>query len=147
MGELSRVADEVTNVAPVAGLGRLSFSTSDKYNGYLVGATVPVGPGLIRVAYSHVSFKDDRGSQLPPLPAGSGDASASKFALSYVHNLSKRTALYATAARIRLKDGQNNPVVMGATTGGSAAYVTSGTTSGLAPGSATGYDFGIRHAF
>ena len=147
MGELSRVADEVTNAAPVTGLGRLSLSTSDKYNGYLVGATVPVGPGLIRMAYSHVSFKDDQGPQLPPLPAGTGDASASKFALSYVHNLSKRTALYATAARIRIRNGQNNPIVMGATTGGSATYVTSGTTSGLAPSSATGFDLGIRHAF
>ena len=75
-----------------------------------------------------------------------GSSRASQFAVGYVHNLSKRTALYATLSRISIKDGQNNPGVMGITTGGSPAY---GTLTGYtyAPKSATGYDFGIRHAF
>jgi predicted porin len=62
--------------------------------------------------------------------------------------LSKRTALYATAARIRVKDGQNNPAIMGAITGGAPAYLSTGAgTSGYAPSKATGYDLGIRHSF
>ncbi|MCY1520761.1 hypothetical protein D9M68_555480 [compost metagenome] len=66
-----------------------------------------------------------------------------------MHNLSKRTALYASVSRIRIKDGWNNPGVMGAITGGSAAYLTGGTAqaAGWAPRSSMGYDFGIRHAF
>jgi predicted porin len=72
------------------------------------------------------------------------NARANQFAIGYVHNLSKRTALYATLSRINIKNGYNNPTVMGATTGGSPAFLVGG---GYAPKNATGYDFGIRHAF
>ncbi|MDR6536412.1 porin [Variovorax soli] len=146
-GELSRVRDEAGTTVPVGTFGRVSFETSDKYDGALLGVSVPVGVGLLRAAYSRVKFKDDPGLQPPGLFAPNRDASAGKLALGYVHNLSKRTALYATLARIRIRNGQNNPAVMGATTGGSPAYLSTGTSSGFAPRSATGYDFGIRHAF
>ena len=149
-GELSRARDEATTTVPVGAVGavgRFSFDTSGRYDGALLGATVPIGPGLIRVAYSRVKFKADAGLQPTGLFAPDRDASAGKLALGCVHNLSKRTALYATVARIRINNGQNNPAVMGATTGGSPAYLSTGTSSGFAPRSATGYDFGIRHAF
>ena len=146
-GELSRARDEATTTVPVGAVGRFSFDTSGRYDGALLGATVPIGPGLIRFAYSRVKFKADAGLQPTGLFAPDRDASAGKLALGYVHNLSKRTALYATVARIRISNGQNNPAVMGATTGGSPAYLSTGTSSGFAPRSATGYDFGIRHAF
>ena len=35
------------------------------------------------------------------------DAKADKFALGYVHNLSKRTALYTTFAYLKNKDGSD----------------------------------------
>jgi len=71
-----------------------------------------------------------------------------KLALGYEYNLSKRTALYATVARIRIRDGQNNPAIMGAIAGGAATYASTGAgTSGIAPRSASGYDIGLRHLF
>ena len=56
-------------------------------DGYLFGATVPIGPGLIRTSYSHVKYDFNLPLSFAP------DPKASKFALGYIHNLSKRTAL------------------------------------------------------
>ncbi len=130
-GELSNVRDQSQTAAA---------TLRNNYNGYLLGATVPVGAGLIRASYGEVRY--DEGA-LAPLY---GDAPrARKLALGYVHNLSKRTSLYATVARI---DNRNDS----AYTGSLAAAATTGWGSsavgysGLAK-SSTGYDFGIRHAF
>jgi len=177
-GELSRVKDkwqysssmssQISQTVP--GFGTTSASSgsgtfgsqTDKYNGWLVGATVPVGAGLIRAAFSRVKLNSgapgtavsyvlpnsfNSGALNPFAP--SSDASANKFALGYVHNLSKRTALYTTYSRTSIKNGYNGGGVMGATAGGSATYLASGTASsnGWAARSATGYDFGIRHSF
>ncbi|MBX3660747.1 MAG: porin [Ramlibacter sp.] len=88
--------------------------------GYLLGGLIPMGAGEIRVAYS--TYKVDV----------AGTPKSSKFALGYVHNLSKRTALYTTFARVGNKGGAFSPLNGAAT----------------APNnSSTGYDFGIRHSF
>lgn len=62
---------------------------------------------------------------------------AHKIALGYVHNLSKRTALYATVAQVNNRNG--------------AALVVNGpafiNNANYQPRSSRGYDFGIRHAF
>jgi len=99
--------------------------TQDSYGdvdgkGWLVGALVPVGAGQIRIAYSE--YKLDVGA----------DPTAKKAALGYVHNLSKRTALYATFAKVK-------------NSGGSAQALNGAAI--LANQSSTGYDFGIRHSF
>jgi predicted porin len=147
-GEVSRVKDELETTTPIlGGLAVLTATDKDKYTGGLLGATIPIGVGQVRVAYSRVKYKNDLGPASPTLFAIDRDASASKFAIGYVHNLSKRTALYATAARVRIKDGQNNPAIMGVTNGGPAFLSTGAGTVGYAPRSATGYDFGVRHAF
>lgn len=88
--------------------------------GYLVGATVPVGVGLIRASYSR--YRTDAAT----------NPTAKKLALGYVHNLSKRTALYATVARVSNE-------------GASAAALNGSTTA--AGASSTGYDLGLRHNF
>ncbi|WP_431112875.1 porin [Variovorax paradoxus] len=110
--------------------------TSIKLNGWLLGVTVPVGAGLIRAAYSGVRYKVPEGGVYSLL----GDAKepkADKLALGYVHNLSKRTALYATVARVSNRNGTLLTV-------GGPGFVT----NGFAPkATSTGYDFGIRHAF
>ena len=113
-------------------------TSRDSYNGYLLGASVPVGPGLIRASYSAVRY-DEGASGL----TGS-DPHVQKLALGYVHNLSKRTALYATVARV---NNRNDALYSGSlssaiTAGGSSAV---GFTS--LPRSSTGYNFGIRHSF
>ncbi|WP_418126299.1 porin [Variovorax sp. 160MFSha2.1] len=146
-GELSRVRDQSTTTAP-SGLGTLLIARDvDKYNGGLVGVTVPVGPGLIKAAYSRVKFDNDLGPLATPFMPRR-DASVSKLAIGYEHNLSKRTALYATVAWIRAKDAQNNAAIIGAATG-TAPYLSTGAAggSGYAPSRSTGYDFGIRHVF
>jgi predicted porin len=131
-GELSKAKNEVDTDSFV-----LVPPTDVDLKGWLLGATVPVGPGLIRVAYSAVKYDFN----LPPTPfVTTDDPKANKFAIGYVHNLSKRTALYATVARIRNKNGA------GLTLGG-PSFVTSFGGAAYAPKTSTGYDFGIRHAF
>ena len=91
--------------------------------GWLVGGLFPVGAGEIRAAYS--LYKTDV----------AGDPKSRKIALGYVHNLSKRTAVYTTYARVK-------------NSGGAAASAVPGAAG--APGinaSSTGIDLGIRHSF
>lgn len=95
-----------------------------KGTGYTIAAVVPVGPGEVKASYSQYKFD----------VAGAASPTAKKFALGYVHNLSKRTALYVTAARV------NN-------SNGSAVAVGSGAGAFGPNNNSTGYDLGIRHAF
>ena len=88
--------------------------------GWLIGALVPVGPGEIRASYSE--YRIDGGT----------DPRSRKLALGYVHNLSKRTAVYTTVAHVRNSNGAST-ALGGATTG--------------AGDSSTGLDIGVRHAF
>ena len=106
---------------------------NSKVNGLLIGATAPIGAGLIRASFSTARVS---------LPGA--DPRADKFALGYVHNLSKRTALYATYAHVNNKNfGANVPgISANAGTGSSPLAYGAGT-----PSSSNGYDFGIRHAF
>jgi predicted porin len=97
---------------------RVSGSATGK--GGLIGALVPVGPGEIRLAYS--TYKNDL----------AGTPKTNKWALGYVHNLSKRTAVYATYARLKNSGG--------------AAQALNGSGN-AANQNSTGYDFGIRHSF
>ena len=104
--------------------------TDANANGFLIGATAPIGAGLIRASYSIVKLDVD---------GVSADPKAQKFALGYVHNLSKRTALYATIARVSNKNGANFTTYPG----GNAVTGIAGTANK----SSNGYDFGIRHSF
>ncbi|WP_185545935.1 porin [Variovorax sp. KBW07] len=138
-GEWSSVRDARDNA------GLFGTRVTDRYDGFVAGVNMPVGPGVIRASFARVNFRNGNG--LPD-----GDASVDKLALGYVHNLSRRTALYATVARIGIRNGHNNPTVMGVTPlvlslpaiFPQAAYVTNG---GMEPRRAMGYDVGIRHAF
>jgi predicted porin len=91
-----------------------------KGRGYLVGGLVPVGAGEVRLAYSR--YRVDT----------AGNPTQKKLALGYVHNLSKRTAVYATFARV-------------ANSGGAAQGLNGAVTT--VNGNSTGYDFGVRHSF
>jgi predicted porin len=151
-GELSRVKNDInfdptTLFTPVFGTG------SFKGDGYLLGATVPVGPGLIRVAYSSVKLNY---TSTPTLAAISlqalnqGDPKADKFAIGYVHNLSKRTALYATAAFVKNKNGLNLTANSAFNSSTSPQFTNTfllTPNGGYQADKAYGYDFGIRHAF
>ena len=93
-----------------------------------IGATVPLRSGTFRASFTRAD-----GSGRTPAGTLIGDNDADQFALGYVHNLSKRSALYATYARVA-NDGR-------------ATYAT-GTPPALAAGAtSTGYEFGVRHSF
>ncbi|MDI1271469.1 MAG: porin [Polaromonas sp.] len=97
-----------------------STPTSVTGKGALIGALVPMGAGQIRVAYS--TYKTDAATT----------PKSKKWALGYVHNLSKRTALYTTFARV--------------TNSGGASQALNGAVT-AANNRSTGYDFGIKHSF
>ncbi len=107
---MALVTREKVDTTPTATTGK----------GALVGALVPMGAGQIRVAYS--TYKLDT----------AGTPKSKKWALGYVHNLSKRTALYTTFARVTNSGGANSSL-NGAITAANAR--------------STGYDFGIKHSF
>jgi len=115
----------------------------DRQKGFLVGVTVPVGAGLIRASYGHVKYETRSPVSLVDLWNTTADPKASKFALGYQHNLSKRTALYATVAHISNKDGANL-TVGGPALGSSLLGYGGGTYQAR---NSTGYEFGLRHSF
>lgn len=97
----------------------------------MVGASVPVGLGTVRLAYSTANRSGG--------PAGSGYGNADDARLmsaGYVYDLSKRSALYTTVARIRNEGARTSTV----SSAGPTAGMLGGQTS-------TGYEFGVRHTF
>lgn len=102
--------------------GADSNGTTDG-KGWLIGGLFPIGAGEIRLAFSQYTTD---------LAGTSVDPKTRKIALGYVHNLSKRTALYTTYARVRNSSG--------------AASALNGAVT-AANASSSGYDFGIRHSF
>jgi len=148
-GEISRTKNDIeidSFVAPAFGTG------SFKGDGYLLGATVPVGPGLIRLAYSSVKLNYTSTPTLAAfaLSTNTDKPKADKFAIGYVHNLSKRTALYATAAFVKNKNGLNltaNSAFNSTTSPQFTNTFLLTPNGGYQADKAYGYDFGIRHAF
>ena len=99
-------------------------SNAPKFKTFGLGVSAPVGAaGEVRASYNNYKISDDNGK-------------ADQLSLGYVHNLSKRTALYGTYAYIKNKDGlafQLNGAMAGA---------------GLKDGEKQhGLQLGIRHAF
>ena len=94
----------------------------------LVGAWIPLGLGELKLSYNQADLQGKVGTTVI-------DANdARQFGLGYVYNLSKRSAMYATLARV-----QNRGV---------ATYTVPGGASGLVGGgTSTGYEFGVRHNF
>jgi predicted porin len=91
-----------------------------KAKGVSLGGLWTIGAGQVRFAYSQSET------------SAAGNPTAKKFALGYVHNLSKRTALYTTVARIGNQGG--------------AAFALNGAAVS-ANNSSNGVDVGLRHSF
>lgn len=112
----------------MASMTQNSYLTS-KHTSTLLGAIVNVGAGEIKASYVRVN---QQGSNAAGASIDGNDANA--VALGYVYNLSKRSALYTTVARISNK--------------GQATYAIPGGPGSAARGSSsTGYEFGLRHYF
>jgi predicted porin len=97
-------------------------AVNPRQRSWLIGALVPVGAGEIRA-----SFVTTRASNV------AGQEGARQLALGYVHNLSKRTALYTTIARL---DNRGN----------STAWHNGRPVTTLG-GKSDGVDIGLRHSF
>jgi predicted porin len=96
-----------------------SFSTL-KGTGYIVGGVFPFGATDLKVAFSSYGTN------------AAGDPETRKLAVGAVHNLSKRTSLYATYAR--------------ADNHGPAAVGLNGSSTGAGKNS-DGFDIGLKHSF
>jgi predicted porin len=99
--------------------------------GWNLGVIVPVGAGDIKASYGR--YKIDLGAT---------DPEAKKFSLGYVHNLSKRTAIYAAYARVSNSGGGNFGVIGTSGTQNPAAANVVGVNQ-----HSTGYELGLRHNF
>lgn len=89
-----------------------------------LGVTAPAGgSGLVRASYQRANASG----------AGTDANDARQFAIGYVHNLSMRTALYATASHLR--------------SGGVAAFSVATPPAGVAGSTSRGYEVGVRHQF
>nr|WP_283254328.1 porin [Ramlibacter paludis] len=98
-----------------------------------VGAHVPVGPvGRVRLTYAHLNDRSDA-SLLNANGSQRATNDASLWGIGYVHDLSKRTALYTTYAHISNK--------------GQASYTVSGGLAAIPGGASSGLELGVRHSF
>jgi predicted porin len=113
------VADELESGGTTVATG------SGKQESFLIGGLVPVGAGEIRASWVHTNVKNSRTISAPE----DGDM----FAIGYVHNLSKRTAVYATYARVQNK--------------GNGILFNNGRQVTELGGASDGFDLGIRHSF
>lgn len=108
------------------GAWKISFNLNSdeqgalEQRGFNIGGLYRVGAGDIKATYSVLRTN------------AAGSPQGRKLALGYVHNLSKRTAVYTTLAQIKNKNG--------------ATYAVSGSTT-AANQSSRGIDVGIRHNF
>ena len=107
---------------------RFDHSSAQQTN-LLLGAVAPVfGNGQFKASWGKVTFDGRVGAT----PIGANEAT--QIGVGYVHNLSRRTALYATASRLS-NDGALTLVIPGGSAGMPAG------------GSSKGHEAGLRHNF
>ncbi len=111
--------------------------TKPEFDGFLIGVTAPIGTGDLRASYSAVRYKNINLNTFGFNP----DPKADKFAIGYVYNFSKRTAVYATVAYLSNKDGA------GLTVGGPSYYTQPVAGVAPVPDKSYGYDLGMRVSF
>ena len=94
-----------------------------KQRNWELGLIVPLGLWEVKASYQRADASG----------AGTDANDAHQFAVGYVYNLSKRTALYGTYAQL--------------TNAGNAAFAVGTPPNAVAGKSSKGYEFGIRHVF
>ena len=93
----------------------------------LLGAWVPLGAGELKLSMQRVDLSGKVGT------AAIDANDARQLGLGYVHNLSKRSALYGTVSRISNR--------------GAATFAVPGGPAVVAGKSSSGLDLGVRHNF
>ena len=105
----------------------------DKLDVWMLGATVPVGPGALLASYT---VEQDKTT------AGKG---AKQYAIGYTYSLSKRTNLYTSYAHISNDTGAAFTVQDA--TGNNDAFVPALGSPNSTGFSSSGFALGIRHQF
>jgi predicted porin len=117
----------VAKVAGLYGKNKESNVLDVNIKQWLLGVTVPMGSGALMASYARFKETED-------------NAKASKWALGYQYDLSKRTNLYAVYAKISTNDNAEGFFnVGGASTHSATGLNTADYTSGL--------NLGMRHKF
>jgi predicted porin len=96
-----------------------------------IGAKIPMGNGYIPVSYNVTETNNAKAT------------GASQFAIGYVYNFSKRTALYTAYSALTNKNG-GAYTFLGGNGGGNPGFTG---LSNVAGQNGTGYDIGLRHSF
>jgi predicted porin len=115
-------------VVKATGYFTQSKFASQKLQVYSIGAIVPLGLGQIKAAYTHANAS---GTNAVGVNVDANDAD--QVAVGYIYNLSKRTALYTTAAYVKNK--------------GNATFAVASAPAMTAGAKSTGFEMGMRHAF
>jgi predicted porin len=111
-------------IAKILGYYAETELTTQKATVYSISSAIPLGAGEIHVSYSNGELDNV-------------NAAADQFAIGYVHNLSKRTALYTTYSMM-----SNDGIATNSVAGGSS--IAAPPTPG---GKSQGFEFGVRHFF
>lgn len=111
-------------VVPMIAIAQEKTGAGLKVQAIVPGIHVNLGKGTIRASYGRYDVKNSGNDW-------------NKMAVGYVHSLSKRTVAYTTYARVSNKGTQTRGV---GTNGVSGVTPSAG-------GSASGFEFGIRHSF
>ncbi|MCV2359472.1 porin [Paucibacter sp. TC2R-5] len=119
-------------MAKVSGLYSTNEFGEHSQDLYTIAVTAPIGAGSVWASYTDASYSKSNAKTV----AVAGDSS--QLAAGYVHNLSKRTALYTTVSYIDNKAG--------------ASFGVNGTGASANPavvkdGRSGGVDVGVRHSF
>ena len=96
-----------------------------KQTNLMVGATVPFGASTLKASYGRAT-------------SDGLDRDGNQIAVGYQYDLSKRTAIYATAARVKNEGNATN---------GARFTVGSGPTLQARGQTSSGYNLGVRHSF
>lgn len=123
-------------VVKLEGYYAQSKYSTQKIQTYSLGAVAPVGLGLVKAQFTHAKQTGNTAVTVGSTLAGTNvdGNNANQYALGYVYNLSKRTAVYGTAAYIQNK--------------GASQFATASTTPGIVPGAKSrAAEVGIRHSF
>ena len=120
-------------VAKVSGIyeqAKQDFYSGNEKN-WMIGLTVPVGPGAILASYD-----ENKNSLALNGSTATGGDTAKQYAIGYTYSLSKQTDLYASYAHI--SNGANTAFAVGSSTD---------SFSGVNGQSSSGMAIGMRHMF
>lgn len=117
----------------------IALGNSITAKGWMLGADWGVGAGDVLVSYSRVKLDGYLGQ----------DPTAGKWALGYVHNLSKRTAVYGYFSRVSNSGGaaMDAESFSSGALSPAAGATSAATYAANANGHSTGIDIGLRHSF